>query len=187
MTHAKHIGMKSLTEIKAEVDRLAAIIGSAGHHSLPTYRDSDDSGRPHIEVDSRGYHFVVAERGMELSRFTTGDLDDLLNQVFEAVTFNLASEFELTHRIAAQDFRRLLCERQVALLSQLSAHWAERQAQKHQRIFRAHPVDDNSLTRATLTCELTADGHSPQAACALACERYPLPRAASQRNEPSFE
>jgi len=52
--------MESLAEIKSEVDRRAALIGATGHHSLPTYGDTEDGARPHIEVDSRGYHFVLS-------------------------------------------------------------------------------------------------------------------------------
>jgi len=50
--------MLTLDAIKSEVDRLAAKIGASGY-ILPTYGRSEDLARPHIEVDSRGYHYVV--------------------------------------------------------------------------------------------------------------------------------
>ena len=167
--------MKSLTDIKAEVDRLAALIGASGYHGLPTYGQTKDYSRPQVEVDARGYHFVVIEHGQEQKRFTTGDLDDLLFHVFHNVTFNLAMDYELAHRIETQDCRRLAFQKQIELLSQLSKEWAEREAEEHQHILRGQPFDDYSEIRASLIRELREAGRSPQAAWEMACKRYPLP------------
>jgi hypothetical protein len=158
--------MKSLAEIKSEVDRRAALIGATGHHALPTYGHTEDGARPHIEVDSRGYDFVVVERGQELERFTTFDLDDVLYRVFRAVTFSLAIDYELAHRVETQDCRRIGFQKQEELLAQLSHHWADREANEHQRILREHPFDDQSAIRARL---------SAQVGWERACEQYPLP------------
>ena len=88
--------MQSLSKIKAEVDRRAALIGAAGHHALPTYGHSEDLARPHIEVDSQCYHFVVVERGQECGRFTTDDLDELLFRIFQSVTHDLAFAYDVS-------------------------------------------------------------------------------------------
>jgi hypothetical protein len=133
--------MIALPQIKTEVDRLAAKIGAVGY-VLPTYGHTEDGARPHIEVDERGYHYVVVERGEELKRVTTAVLDELLYHVFQSVSFELACDYELHHRIPQQDFRRLLFQRQVELLSLLSAQWAERRAAEHRRILEAHPFAD---------------------------------------------
>lgn len=133
--------MKNLSEIEAEVNRLAAKIGASGY-ILPTYGHTEDGARPHIESDARGYHYVVVERGQELRRDTTRDLDELLYQIFESVTFSLACEYELAHRVAGQDSRRLLFAWQIKLLSALSPSWAEREVRDHQRILQQHPFKD---------------------------------------------
>lgn len=134
----------SLNEIKYEIDRFAAQIG-APDALLPTYGYSEDGARPHIEVDSRGYHYVVVERGQELSRLTTSELDELLYHVFAHVTFALACQYELKHRVQNQDFRRLMFGHQIKLLSLLSRKWADIESQEHERILQQHPYDD-SLT-----------------------------------------
>jgi hypothetical protein len=136
--------VRTLAEVKKEVDRRAAIIGADGSHGLPTYGRSEDFARPHIELDSRGYHYVVVERGQELERFTSRDLDEILFRVFETVTFSLASAYELAHRVEAQDCRRLLFQRQVELLSQISEPWGQREAARHEGILREHPFHDRS-------------------------------------------
>jgi hypothetical protein len=151
------------------------LIGATGRHSLPTYGRTEDGARPHIEVDWRGYHFVVVERGQEQERFTTRDLDELFYRIFQNITHELAFAYELAHRVETRDCRRLVFQRQVELLSQLSSSWAQGQAQEHDHILREHPFDDMAGIRAGLTRQLREAGHSPQTAWQMACERYPLP------------
>jgi hypothetical protein len=133
--------MKSLPEIETEVNRLAAKIDASGY-VLPTYGRTEDGARPHVEADARGYHYVVVERGQELRRDTTPDLDELLYHVFEAVTFSLANKYAGAHVLSGQDFRRLLFARQIELLASLSSSWAEREERNHQRILQQHPFSD---------------------------------------------
>lgn len=134
--------METLAEIEAEVNYLASRIGAAGT-VLPTYGRTEDFARPHIEVDTRGYHFVVVERGEELRRDTTRDLSELLYFVFETITFSLACKHELHHRVSGQDVRRLLFAKQVELLSSLSPEWAERESREHEQILLKHPFRDD--------------------------------------------
>ena len=153
---------------------MAALI-NASRNILPTYGHSDDGARPHIEVDARGYHYVVVERGQELKRLTTSDMDELLFHVFESVTFSLANKYELAHRIEYRDSRRILFQKQVELLSMLSMHWGEREARNHEQTLQEHPFDDYASVRATLTKAYRDRGYSPEDACRMARERYPLP------------
>jgi Immunity protein 63 len=132
----------TLAEIEAEVRRRAATVG-AGEDGLPTYGRTEDFARPHVEVDGRGYHYVVVERGRELRRDTTRALDELLSWIFGDVTFSLASRYEVANRVAGVDTRRLLFARQEELLAMLSPAWSERMRQRHAAILRDHPfVDD---------------------------------------------
>jgi hypothetical protein len=143
---------------------------------LPTFGYSTDGAHPHIEVDARGYHYIVIERGEELSRVTTSDLDELLYCVFKDVTFELAGIYELKHRVENQDSRRLMFKRQVELLSILSPKWGEMKAREHERILAQHPYDDWAGVRAELAKTLREQGLSPEAAWKRACEKYPLPK-----------
>jgi hypothetical protein len=158
-------GMKSLAEIEKDVGHLAAQIG-ASVALLPTYGAATDGTRPHIEVDSLTYHYVVVERGEELRRTTTRDYDDLLYYIFADVTFNLACAYELANRIENQDYRRIGFEHQIKLLSKISKKWSEREFNEHEKILHDHPFDDASDMRVQLSKEL---------GWAKACEKYPLP------------
>jgi len=130
-----------LHEIKAQIDRLAEQIGARGF-ILPTYGDSEDFARPHIEVDSRGYHYVVVERGRELERFTTNVLEELLYRVFKTIVSTLSYDYEVQHRVQGQDCRRIAFTKQLELLEVLSPTWASRRSEENARILEEHPFND---------------------------------------------
>lgn len=119
---------------------LAKIIGAPAN-TLPTFGHSKQSGRPYIEVDSAGYHFLVAEHGQKFERHTTFDNDELLYRIFQSVTFQLAYNCEVTHRINGQDPRRIMFEYQEELLSKLPANWGERRTREHAHILQNHPFN----------------------------------------------
>jgi len=130
-----------LSQTKDRVDELAKII-AAPKETLPTFGRSEQSGQPHVEVDSNGYHYVVAERGHENSRHTTLDIDELMYAVFQDVTFVLACKYELNHRMDGQDCRRIMFEHQVELLSKLNQTWGERGRLEHAQILEQYPFHD---------------------------------------------
>ena len=130
----------SLDALRARIEALAQEVG-AGPQMLPTYGRTEDFARPHIEVDDR-YHWVVVERGEELERRSTADLDQLLEWVFEAATFELACAHELQHRRAGPDSRRLMFRHQEALMARLDPAWGERLARRHADILGRHPFVD---------------------------------------------
>lgn len=171
--------MITLAQLKAEIDHRAVIIGAAGDSSLPHYGRPDGDGDPHLEVDEHAYHYVVEERGREVSRVTTQDLDELLYYVFKGITFRLAGIYEVKHRVQSQDFRRTLFQCQIELLAQLSDPWSKRCAQELELVLRQHPLDDNSNIRVKLTTDLRKSGYSVDAAWQMACEKYPLPSPVS--------
>ena len=132
----------TLSEIESRVKKLAAVIGAPAE-TLPTFGRSEQSGRPHIEVDSRGYHYIIAERGQELERHATSDIDELFYTIFRWITFELAVKHELAHRIPGQDVRRVLFAYQQDLLSGLSPAWSERRKSEHEQILQKHPFRDH--------------------------------------------
>jgi len=116
---------ESLAQLRAVVEKMAVRIDASESDALPTYGSSADGGRPHIEIDGL-YHYVVVERGHELERRTTSDLDELLYWIFDGVTFSLASKYEVQNRKPDEDSRRLLFGKQISLLARLDERWAVR-------------------------------------------------------------
>jgi hypothetical protein len=133
---------------------------------LPTYGSSDNTGLPHIEVDSRGLHYVTVERGHEFERRTTRDPNELAYWVFETVTFLIAVDFELRNREELQDCRRMLYPKQLDLLKELDDSWMERTKKQH-------PYDDFAGARAMLIRQLRHERHSYKEAERMAYEKYP--------------
>ena len=164
----------SLRDVQSEVERKGAAIAAPAAY-LPTYGKSTDHARAHLEVDGRGYHLVVVERGVEESRTTTRDLDELLFLVFKAVTLAMASDHERAHKVETTDPRRVLFARQIELLARLSPEWAKREAEEHERLLRVHAFDDGGMPRARLCRELREQGHAAEVAWQMACDRHPLP------------
>lgn len=131
----------SLGAIEAWVRRLARRLG-APPRLLPTFGRSRHDGTPHVEVGEDAYFFVTCERGVELERRRTADLDELLFWAFSSVTFSMACGWELERRVDGRDSRRKIFARQVELLASLSPGWAEREAEAHRRILELHPFSD---------------------------------------------
>jgi len=168
------IAVKTPNGIHKAVNRLAKKI-NASENLLPTYGSSADFAHPHIEVNSQGLHWVVIERGMETQRKTTNDPHELLYWIFEAVTSEMAMEFELKNRIESQDFRRIYFQKQEELLGELDSSWKKTKVQHHEAVLRKYPYDDNVLLRLEFYKELKARGHSPEEADRIADEKYPRP------------
>ena len=98
---------------------------------------------PYIEI-SDVYHFVVEERGLELERRKTRDLDELLYWVFDGVTFTVASSFELRNRRPNEDSRRQLFAKQEELLNLASEAWGHRKEVEHKGVLANYPFNDAS-------------------------------------------
>ena len=131
--------MESLPAIQERVLALAHLIG-APDSALPTFGGTEDGARPHVEVDDC-YHLVVVERGQELERRSTSDLDELLYWVFATVVFSMAVS-ERPGRKPGEDSRRRLFERERALLRALKPDWARRRKAEQAETLAQHPFTD---------------------------------------------
>lgn len=120
----------SLKEIEKVVNVLALKISSPTD-LLPTFGYSKDFAHPHIEVTIEGYNFVVLEKGQEVQRKITQNLDEILYWIFNGITFSMALKFEVKNRIESQDCRWVLFQKQDELLGMLNILWQQRSIQKH--------------------------------------------------------
>jgi hypothetical protein len=131
----------TLQEIGNYVNSLAERIGAPAT-ILPTYGRTDDGARPHVEIRDGELFYVIVERGEELKRVRTVEIDHLLYLIFSDVTFSMAVKFEYKHRNALQDFRRILFAKQEELLGLLNPAWREKEQMAHQTILSEYPFDD---------------------------------------------
>jgi hypothetical protein len=133
--------MKTLREIETDVAALAQRVGATSQ-DLPTYGISADFARPHIELGSGLYHYVVVERGEELQRRLTDSYDELLYWIFRDVTHSLAFSYERRNRVEDQDCRRIAFPKQVEMIKQIGSTMSERLEQDIADILRRAPYDD---------------------------------------------
>ena len=166
--------MLTLSEIEIMVNELAQKIG-APQNILPTYGYSEQTARPHVEISSLTYYYVVAQSGQEVSRYATRDIDQLLYKIFVDVTFGLAISYAENNRTEDQDIRRLAFQRQVELLTLLSPQWGERGSQEQVQILKQVPFDDDGSVRYVYWKSLRDQGYSVAQANKMAHEKYPYP------------
>jgi hypothetical protein len=132
---------RELIEVRTRVEELARVIG-APESSLPTYGQTQDAARPHIECHGNLLYFVVVERGAELVREPYPQLDQLLERVFSGITSEMASDFEARNRRPGEDFRRQMFAVDLAYLSKLNPDWATRKRLHLNLVLRTHPFTD---------------------------------------------
>ena len=133
--------MDNLNWFRAEVERLAKVIG-ASSTDLPTFGQSEDFARPHIEYSGGQWHFVVIERGEEQARTTSTDPEPILYEVFDGITFTMACNYEFRSRRKGEDSRRQLFDVQLDLLGRLSNEWRRRKREDFDSVLRDHPFRD---------------------------------------------
>jgi L-fucose isomerase-like protein len=132
-----------MRELELEAHHLATLI-NAPSIALPQFGPAHElsyTGGTYIDFDG-AYHWVFVERGIETMHRVTYDKDELLYWIFEGITFGIATEFEVSHRIKGQDFRRLLFRYQLDLLSKLSEDWEARAERHQQEVLRDNPFCD---------------------------------------------
>jgi Immunity protein 63 len=165
--------LKSLNELKLIVVDLGRLI-KARKSDLPTIGKSADFAHPSVDVDADGYHYVVVERGVEIRRESTNDLDQLLFWIFEDVSFSMAIRKIGAANAGNRDQRRAYFVRQVELLNKLKPEWGEAILQKQTDILEKFPFDDFARSRARYSKQLRDRGLSNEEAWQAACEKYPL-------------
>ena len=167
----------TLEEIRKAIARVARRVGASASQ-LPTYGHSDQSGRPHLELQSGTWSYVVCERGSEFERRETRDPKELLYWVFKSVTHQMAFDFELQNRTGNRDSRRIAFARQLELLGSLDDGWAARELEHQRAVLTEHPYDDAASERVQRYKELRDAGHSESEAWETACSEHPLSSSA---------
>ncbi len=117
---------------------LKKIDGDSG--LLPEINNSNDDAKPFIEVDRYGYHYVCRERGEEIFRKIPFDIDQLLFEVFDDVTSEMARKWEAKNRKENEDNRLQCFAKQVDLMTKINKDFGERVNNRLQRILKFDPL-----------------------------------------------
>ena len=109
---------------------------------LPAIGVENHSGKPYIRIFFPAYYLIAFDNGINVYKKRFFNIDDLLYEVFEQVTFDMALQYELKNRILGQDFRRLAFEYQLELMRQLSSQWYNNLSMKIEAILEKYPYND---------------------------------------------
>jgi len=101
-------------------------------------------GCPHVECTNGEFNYVVTERGNEFERRKTNDPQELLFWLVSDLTWELALEWELRHRIPGEDFRRQLFRKDIELITQINPEWARRKREKYEKILGEYPFNNRN-------------------------------------------
>jgi len=133
----------SISTIRRKVREYGKKI-NAPSHILTVYTSSNEFGTPHIEIDEKGYSYVVRERGREHERKQTKDIILLLYWIMNSIVFIMASDYELNNRKENEDFRRQLFAKEIELMEKLDLKFALWKKEELDKILEKYPYDDDS-------------------------------------------
>jgi len=109
------------------------------HYVTFSYPRGD--GTPNVEVDEKGYHYVLSERGSEFERRTTLDIHELYYWVFQDITFEIASDFAVKNP-STWEQRRVRFKNQLEWLRCIDSDFTKRYLKEITEILERAPFDD---------------------------------------------
>jgi hypothetical protein len=133
--------MIAVSTIKSRYYQIARRLGAPKRFVMFATQPRPDGGA-YVERDGDGYAYVAWERGHEFERRVTPDPDEVLYWLVSDLTFDMASEYELSHRREDQDSRRLLFDKHLELLAVANPGWSERERLHYDRVLEEHPFTD---------------------------------------------
>jgi len=107
---------------------------------LPEINNSNDIAKPFIEIDRYGYNYVCRERGEEIFRKIPFDIDELIYEVFDNLTFEMATKWEVKNRRENEDFRLQMFVKHVDLMTRINKDFGVRLNNRLQRILKFEPL-----------------------------------------------
>jgi hypothetical protein len=126
------------------VGRMADAVG-ASRRRLPSFGHNTDFAWPSVEESEGGFAWVVMERGEELERHETRDIDDIQYRILEFATSAMALDWAAAKMDQAPEQRLLWFKRHLELLGQLDPRWCDRKKAQIAAILRTHPPVRDTL------------------------------------------
>lgn len=164
--------METKDSIINKVLEIASVI-DCKPNLIPSFEYNPDGES--IDVDLSGtLYYLVSERGREIERYSTYNVDDFLYKVFSRITSGMAEDFTVNNRNRNVDFRRQLFAEQLRLMSLIDPNWGPKIKLEHEKILYAKPYDDYASIRVDYIVELRGKGLSSIEASQLAYKKYPI-------------
>lgn len=134
--------MLGIREIRSEVLKIGQQIGLDGNSTLyPSFSESDKvfNEGASIYVTPSQYHYIIFERGKVIKHYKSEKIENILYPLFETITINLASQYELKHRNGHEDTRKLRWKKQLELLKIVDTEFYEKRKKEIEEILKTFP------------------------------------------------
>jgi hypothetical protein len=131
---------------------------------LPEYDTYSYEGTSYIEYKDGLYHLAAMERGQDIIRQTTPDMDQMAFWVFRNISASIAADYASDHSPGDQDPRRFAYEKQKVMLTLLNPGWASKIAQWQAGQLEHYPFDDFYHQRQDYQQEILDNGEAEKSA-----------------------
>lgn len=99
---------------------------SSDLHLLPEINNSNYNCEPFIEIGQNAYYYICLERGEDVFRKQTTDLNELIFMVMEDLTFKMAWDWVKLHPKSNSDLRIPAFAKQVELMKTINLDYGNR-------------------------------------------------------------
>lgn len=134
-----------LEKIKKKIFKMGRKIGLNDKSKLyPMFSKTSDvfNDGASIYTENSKYYYILMERGHINKCYESENLEEILYLLFESITFAMASNYEVHHRIENQDSRRLLWKKQLELLEKVDKNFKVRCQAEIEEILKIAPFND---------------------------------------------
>lgn len=130
--------MKNIEQLRAELLKIGEKMGGGvrPNHYFTIPDSPDGLATPYLEIHGEEYHFVVAERGIEIARKVTLSDDELLYWFVDCCVVGLAAEYAARKSSSDKEFRHVYFRKQYSLLLSINPEWATRKRKELTEILR---------------------------------------------------
>lgn len=127
--------MRTLGELKAQIEKLANQAGILPE-LIPSF-GKFSGAESEVFMDGDKYHFIA--NGNQVS---TNNAEELIYIVFQEMTKQMGYIYEVEHRDAKSDSRRIAFRRQLEILENLNLDWKKRREKEIEELLKWYPYND---------------------------------------------
>lgn len=109
---------------------------SSDLHLLPEINNSNSNCEPFIEIWQNAYYYICLERGKDVFRKQTTDLNELIFMVMENLTFKMALDWAKLQPKSNSDLRIPAFAKQVELMKTINLDYGDRLNASLQKIIK---------------------------------------------------
>lgn len=133
-----------INSVKSNYYRIAKEL-SAPKRFIQFAKTPRHDGSPHIEYEGDEFLYVFTERGYRYKEERTKDSNELLYWLVSDLTWGMAMEYELKHRIESENFRKQMFAKHIELLMSVNQDWGKRKKEEYDKLLIESPYEEKKI------------------------------------------